>query len=356
MTTIRTRLLIAAVLLWICSSISLQASAQSVDASDGTGQLTSTLLPGNGEIIPFTLSPQGIPAEEANPFDKFVRAPAHAGAQGPGTSGAAPAAFPAGTPDASGWNSTHFEIEGFAQWKNILPSGSVSTGNNESIRLLDGLGIGDLTPGPLIRGIWTPEFEFMGATSKFWVEYGQINRSRTKDLSRTLILGGRLYLRGSTLQTELQTKQFEIAYAPRWGNRKFRIGPSFTYERLNVDFILTDLTPGAPPPIKQDVKVPNNIFLIGVDFDYTPIKLFDIYGHAGAVPCCGGGWHVFESEFGTKYYFARNFSVMAGVRYSYLRRDFELPAISVGNITVGPFPGSLKFPGVGPFVGGSWRF
>jgi hypothetical protein len=356
MTTIWKRLLIAAALLWICSSISVHAYARPVDANDGTEQLASTLVRGNGELSPSTLSRQGIPTEQRNPFDKFVEAHAQTGTQGSSTLGAAPAAYPAESPGPSGWNSTHFEIEGFAQWRNIMTSGSISTANNGSISLRNDLGVGDLVPGPLIRGIWTPEFEFMGATSKFWVEYGQINRSRTQDLSRTLILGGRLYLRGSTMRTELQTKQFELGYAPRWGNSKFRIGPSFIYERLNVDFSLTDLTPGAPPPIKQAVKVPNNVFLVGFDFDYTPIKLFDIYGHAGAVPCCGGGWHVFESEFGTKYYFARNFSIMGGVRYSYLRYDFELPGISVGNVTVGPFPGSLKFPGVGPFIGGSWRF
>jgi len=203
--------------------------------------------------------------------------------------------------------------------------------------------------GPLFRFIWTPEKKILHATSKVWVEYGQIDRSRTKTISGSFAFAGRIYLVDSTLKTELNTKQFEMGYAPRWGNDTFRIGPSFTYERLDVDFILTDLTPGAPPPIRREVNVPNNVFLVGGDFDYTPTNRIDAYGHLGAVPCCGGGWHVFESEFGTKYFFTRHISVMGGVRYSYLRRDFDLPetAVTSGDqtVTVGPFSGSLKIPG-----------
>jgi len=155
---------------------------------------------------------------------------------------------------------------------------------------------------------------------------------------------------------ELNTKQFELGYAPRWGNDKFRIGPSFVYERLDVDFKLSNLTPGALPPIVRDVNVPNNVVLIGADFDFTPVHKIDAYGHLGAVPCCGGGWHVFESEFGTKYYFTHHLSIMGGVRYSYLKRDFGIPATDIPGSTVGPFSGYVKFPGIGPFVGISGRF
>jgi hypothetical protein len=118
MTTIRTRFLIAAALLWISSSISIHAYARPVDASDGTGQLTSTLLPGNGEIIPFTLSPQGISAEDRNPFDRFIRTPAHAGARAPNTLSAAPAAYPAQNAGTTGWSPTHLE-EHLAQWQHF---------------------------------------------------------------------------------------------------------------------------------------------------------------------------------------------------------------------------------------------
>ena len=97
-------------------------------------------------------------------------------------------------------------------------------------------------------------------------------------------------------------------------------------------------------------------FLLGTDFDYTPKRRFDLYGHAGAVPCCGGGWHVFESELGAKYYFAHGLGVMGGVRYSYVKRDWSVPANVVGGVTIGPFSGFLKFPELGPFAGISWKF
>jgi hypothetical protein len=175
-------------------------------------------------------------------------------------------------------------------------------------------------------------------------------------ISGTVTFPGTIYLVNSTLKSELSTKQFELGYAPRWGNDKFRIGPSITYERLNVNFILTNLTPGAPPPARRELAVPNNVVLIGADFDYRPVNRFDAYGKLGAVPCCGGGWHVFESEFGVKYYFTRRLGLIGGVRYSYLKRDFNVPATVVNNVTAGPFSGFLKFPGVGPFVGATFRF
>lgn len=241
-------------------------------------------------------------------------------------------------------------------WRNLSNSANVSTANQGNISLSKDLAIGKQAAGPLFRFIWTPDFKILGATSKIWAEYGQIDRSHKVTISRTFTFDGRTYPVNSVLRPELNTKQFELGYAPRWGNDKFQIGPSFTYEHLGVNFILTDLTPGAEPPITRKVDVPNNLFLIGADFDYTPVKQFDVYGKAAAVPCCGGGWHVFESEFGAKYYFIRSLSLMGGVRYSHFRRDFDLPATVVNGETVGPFSGSLKFPGVGPFVGASFRF
>lgn len=344
--------LFTAVVLCLYILISIPSFAMPQSANDTASPLAST---NDREPVPGSAGQQAL-AQVGNPFDKFVETGEPAGLESPNTLGAAPSAMPAERPNPPSVSVTHFEIEGFAQWRNILTSGSVSTSNGGNISLRNDLGVGDLVAGPLIRGIWTPEFEILGATSKFWVEYGQINRSRTRNISTTLMFAGRIYVIDSNLQTELKTKQFQLGYAPRWGNDKFRIGPSFAYERLNFDFSLTDLTPGAPPPTTREVSAPNNVFLVGVDFDYLPVDRVDVYGRLGVVPCCGGGWHVLESEFGTKYFFARNISIMGGVRYSYLRRDFDLPATAIGNTTIGPFSGSIKFPGVGPFVGASWRF
>ncbi len=262
--------------------------------------------------------------------------------------GAARTPYPGGGSGGASSSPTHFEIEGFVQWRNITRQGNISTSDNVS--LTNTLGIGNYKAGPLVRFIWTPEGKILGASSKIWVEYGKIDRSRTRQISGTFTFDGRVYLGDATLKAELKTKQFEFGYAPRWGNEKFKIGPSFAYERLNVDFILSDLSPGAPPPTTKNVNVPNNIFLMGGDFEYTPIQKFKAYGHFGAVPCCGGGWHAFESEVGSKYFLNDTLGIMAGIRYSYFRRDFEATA----NGTTAN--GSLKFPGWGPFLGASFRF
>jgi hypothetical protein len=215
---------------------------------------------------------------------------------------AAPAAYPAGVPLPHGssneWPPAHFEILGFAQWRNLssnsgfsssycLPSGCVTNTGTFSNNLgLSGFGV-----GPDFRFIWTPEKKILNATSKMWVEYGQINRSKTRTISGSFTFLGVTYVINSTLQAQLNTKQFELGYAPRWGNDKFRIGPMFEYQRLSVDFTLNNLTTGAPPPAHRSVNFPNNIVLLGIDFDYMPIRQFDVFGRTGWIPCCGGGWH-----------------------------------------------------------------
>ena len=112
--------------------------------------------------------------------------------------------------------------------------------------------------------------------------------------------------------------------------------------------------------IKQSLNVPNNLAIIGFNFDFTPVQQLDVYGKSGWVPCCGGGYHINETEFGAKYYIRRNFSILGGFRYYWIKRDFNAPAqeVTVGDstVTLGPFSGFLKFPGIGPFVGATYRF
>jgi hypothetical protein len=361
MNTIRYYLLTAAVLLSFCLVMRAQIAPLPADSSEATTQTVPIAISNRDDAATTSAEPPAW-AQMRNPFEQFGQfvqrtAGDDSGAPfGRPADLAAPAAYPAAGSSASNSDPTHFEIEGFVQWRNLSNSANVSTANQGNISLSKDLGIGKQAAGPLFRFIWTPDRKIWGASSKIWVEYGQIDRSHTVTTDRTFTFDGRIFAVNSTLKAELNTKQFELGYAPRWGNDKFKIGPSVTYEHLGVEFILTDLTPGAPPPIKKDVNVPNNLVLIGADFDYTPVERFDAYAKLGVVPCCGGGWHVFESEFGAKYYFLRSVSVLGGIRYQYFRRDFDVKATTVNGTTVGPFHGSLKFPGVGPFVGASFRF
>jgi hypothetical protein len=163
-----------------------------------------------------------------------------------------------------------------------------------------------------------------------------------------------------SVQVQLKSRNFDLGYAPHWGNDKFGIGPMVQYQHLGVQFILNNLTPGAPPPAIINVNVPNNLVLLGLDFDFKPVQQLDVYGRSGWVPCCGGGWHVNQTEFGAKYYIRRNFSILGGFKYDYLKRDFNAPATTVttelGSATIGPFSAFIKFPGIGPFIGASVRF
>ena len=253
-------------------------------------------------------------------------------------------------PKPASWvGSGHFEIEGFAQWKNLSSDAALSTAHFGSVTLAEDVGLGRLVAGPLARFIWTPSFKVLRATGKVWVDWGQIAHSRNISLSFGNLVN-------SSGRVELRTRQFEAGYAPRWGNSRFRVGPSIVYERLDVDFLLSDVVSFLPRPLQGEVHVAQSLALAGVDFDAVPAKRLDLYGLMGAVPCCGGGWHEFESELGTKYRFTKHLSLLGGVRYSFVKRDFGLPATTIAGLTVGPFSGYLKFPGVGPFVGGSWRF
>jgi hypothetical protein len=268
-----------------------------------------------------------------------------------------PAGNPPGNASSSpGGKKTHFEIQGIAQWKNISSSSSLSTTQEGSFHFSDTLGMGNQQIGPLFRFIWIPEKKILGAENKIWIEYGQINRSRTRTVTASFVFLGNIYIIDSSVTSHMDNKQFKVGYAPRWGNDKFKIGPSFVLERLTLNLGLSDTNAPPTPPAAATLNVPNPAVLIGVDFDYTPNQKIDIYGNAGVVPCCGGGWHIFDSEWGVKYYSAHGFGVMGGVRYSYMRRDFSVPAAVVNGITAGPFSGSLKFPGFGPFVGVSYKF
>jgi hypothetical protein len=372
MINIRAYCLTAAVLLSFCLVTRAQVAPLTADSSEPTTQTVPTVI-ANTDVAATTTAEPSTWALMANPFEQFGEfiqrtAGENSGAPlGRPADSAAPGAYPAAGSDPSTWAPTHFEILGFAQWRNIssnsafsssycLPSGCVtntgSFGNN--------LGLSGFGAGPLFRFIWTPEKKILGATSKIWVDWGQLNRSRTRPISGEFVFDGVDYVVNTTLKVELKTRQFALGYAPRWGNDKFRIGPEIEYQRLSVNMILTNLSPGAPPPIKRELNVPNNIVLLGIDFDYMPVQQFDVFGRTGWIPCCGGGWHENETEVGAKYYIRRSFSIVGGFRYYYLKRDFNAPATTIttsaGSVTLGPFSGFIKFPGIGPFVGASFRF
>lgn len=87
--------------------------------------------------------------------------------------------------------------------------------------------------------------------------------------------------------------------------------------------------PAAMAIPSRNVNVPNNILLMGIDFDYTPVRRLGVFGRNRWISCCGGGWHDNESEFGAKHYLRRNFSVLGGFRYYHLKRDFSAVATTV---------------------------
>jgi len=307
----------------------------------------------------------------ANPFTAFApRAANEQQDQFNSQAAAAPAAYPAGAaapPSSSSWAPTHFEFYGDVQWRNLSNNGGFSTTyctssgcNTNTDTFSADVGLNKFGVGPDFGFIWTPEKKILGAKSKVWTAFEQLDRSTTHNISREFTFNGVTYAINTTLQTQLNMNLFSLGWAPQWGNDKFRIGPEVVYQHLGVDFILSNLTPGAPPPTKQSLNVPNNLAIIGFNFDFTPVQQLDIYGKSGWVPCCGGGYHINETEFGAKYYVRRNFSILGGFRYYWIKRDFNAPAqeVTVGDetVTLGPFSGYLKFPGVGPFVGATYRF
>lgn len=377
MTTLRMSCLSCAALLWAGLLTSSLAVPPPQRAGETVAQPASVAVVGQAEPLPQLQETASVEigGPFPNPFLAFE--PTEAGtdrelANAQHGTAAAPAPYPAGVPapppSSSSWKPTHFEVFGDVQWRNLTssngftstycPPASTCVTNSGSFK--SDLGLGNWGVGPHFGFIWTPEKKLLGATSKIWVEWEQLNRSDTRTLVASVDFLGITYVASATLQAKLNSRLFTIGYAPRWGNDKFRIGPAFWYQHIGVDFILNNLTTGAPPPAHLEEDYPNNAAMLGADFDYTPTHAFDLFGRTGWIPCCGGGYHGNETEFGAKYYFLHNLSILGGIRYYWLKRDFSAAAMTVttpgGPLMLGPFSGYIKFPGVGPFVGATYRF
>jgi hypothetical protein len=365
----------SAVLLWMCAATLGHAQTLRADSSNATIPAAATVVPiEDGALLTAQINPTAS-GLWANPFDRVSAVARDSSVQIPAILGmstlvpAAPAPLPGGSPNSaktgpsSHAKKTHFEIQGMAQWNKLTSNGNLSYnttvagGQNGTVGFSDALGIANFQAGPLLRAIWIPDKKILGAENKFWVEYGQVDRSRVKTITTQFVFLGDIYLVNSTLKSDLNSKEFKFGYAPRWGNDKFKIGPAIVigYLDVNVALAATNIT-GGGSTVSYSINVPNPLLTLGADFDYTPNSKFAMYGKAGAVPCCGGGWHVFESEWGAKYFFSHGFGLIGGIKYDHKTRDFSVPARVVGEQTVGPFSGALKFPNWGPFIGVTWKF
>jgi hypothetical protein len=257
------------------------------------------------------------------------------------------------------WAPTHYEIEGFVQWRNLNQDVNINTSGTAtgtSFNLSRDLGLSGQTPGFLFRFLWTPQKKILHASSLLRVEYGQIDRTKTRILTREITFEGETYFVGASLKTQTHNASFEAAYAPLWGTDKFKIGPQFVFQDLIINVKLAGSTLSSTAPVTVTSNNSNFVFQLGFDFEITPVKQVDIYGHLGAIPCCGGGWTGTQSEFGVKYYVSRSVSVIGGVRQNSLTRSFTAGPKTVNGITFGPVSASLEWVGVGPFFGASYRF
>jgi hypothetical protein len=126
----------------------------------------------------------------------------------------------------------HFEIQGMVQWRNLNENVNINTSGaatGTAFNLSRDLGLSGQTPGFLFRFLWTPEKKILHASSLLRVEYGQINRTHTRTLTGEINFEGETYPVGAAIQTQLHNASFAAAYAPLWGNDKFRIGPLFVF-------------------------------------------------------------------------------------------------------------------------------
>jgi hypothetical protein len=253
----------------------------------------------------------------------------------------------------------HYEIEGFVQWRNLNESANINTSGTATglaFNVSKDLGLSGQTPGFLFRFLWTPEKVILHASSLLRVEYGQIDRTKTHVVTGEITFEGQTYPIGAAIQTQLHNGSFEAAYAPLWGIPKFKIGPQFVFQDLIVNIRLAGSTLSSTAPVTVTSNNSNFVFQLGFAFDLTPVKQVDIYGHLGAIPCCGGGWTGTQSEFGVKFYVARSVSIIGGVRQNSLTRSFTAGPKTVNGETFGPVSASLGWSGVGPFFGASYRF
>ena len=276
-------------------------------------------------------------------------------ADGSAAAGGYPASPQMPSSNSPSWAATHFEILGMVQWRDLNQNVNIST-TNTGFNLSKDLGLSGQTPGFLFRFLWTPDKKILGAKSQLRVEYGAITRTRTHTLTGEINFEGVVYPIGAALQTQNQNKSFEAVYSPMWGNDKFRIGPEFVFQDLIVNLKLTGATLSSPTPVTVTANSSNFVFQLGFNFDWTPVRQVDVYGFLGAIPCCGGGWTGTQSEFGLKYYVARSFSIVGGVRQGSLTRSFTVGPTTVNGETFGPVTGSIGWSGAGPFVGATYRF
>jgi hypothetical protein len=253
----------------------------------------------------------------------------------------------------------HFEIQGMVQWRNLDEHVNINTNGTAagtSFNLSRDLGLSGQTPGFLFRFLWTPEKKILHASSMLRAEYGQIDRTHTRTLTGEITFEGQTYPVGASIQTQLHNASFEAAYAPLWGNDKFKIGPQFVFQDLIINVKLKGATLSSPTQVTVTSDNSNFVFQLGFDFELTPIRQVDVYGHLGAIPCCGGGWTGSQSEFGVKYFIGSSFGIIGGVRQNSLTRSFTVGPKTVDGETFGPVSASIGWSGVGPFVGATYRF
>lgn len=286
-----------------------------------------------------------------DPFTKLLAGQA----QDEATGGGYPASPQMHASSSSSWAPTHFEILGMVQWRDLNQSLNIST-TNTGFNLSRDLGLAGQTPGFLFRFWWTPEKKILRAKSQLRVEYGQIDRTKTRTLTGEIDFEDVVYPVGAALQAQDQNRSFEVAYSPMWGNDKFRIGPLFVFQDLIINLKLTGATLSSPTPVSVAADESDFVFQLGFNFDWTPVKQVDVYGWLGAIPCCGGGWTGTQSEFGLKYYLARSFSIVGGVRQGSLTFSSTVGPKTVNGETFGPVHGTIGWSGVGPFVGATYRF
>jgi len=183
---------------------------------------------------------------------------------------------------------------------------------------------------------------YTGPNSKLRLAYTQISYSGDKDVEKTIEFGGKTYIDGTRVLTDLDVKYARLGWVWQFiniANGKFKLGTLLEAKGFWVDMSLE--APNLVPPIKESKKLAAALPTIGVALDINPHKIVNIFVEVSGLPAGKYGYFL-DGEAGAKIIPIKNLSIVGGYR--------------IFDIKANDDPNYAKLKISGPFVGATLRF
>ena len=241
--------------------------------------------------------------------------------------------------------STERPKSGLLEFRGAITSfgAGVSSPDNPDINNLSERDLG-------IKKAFAPEFRFIftpgGGGNKIRFDYLHQGFDSDQTLTRRVEFDGRIFNVNARVNGELSLRQLRFAYAYRFGNDKFRIGPMVDVRVVRAKARLATVATGGGSSATVSEQVEGTLpgISIGGDFDAHPTDKLHLYGFVSGLKASkeNASGSFFDSEFGLRYYPSRHFGLTGGFKYLRISGSEDKDRVVVR--TIGPFFGvALRF-------------